>query len=116
MKNFKTIITSIAISLSTVFFASAADLDPNKTKETKTLRTEISSFIGKNIPIELDKTTTVKISFIVNNENEIVVLSVNSNVSELNYLLKGKLNYKKITVKGIKKGAIYKMPIKIKIK
>jgi hypothetical protein len=115
MKNFKTIVAGIAISLSTVFFASAANLNPNKTDETKTLRTEISSFIGKNIPIELDKATIVKISFIVNNENEIVVLSVDSNLSELDYLLKRKLNYKKITVKGVKKGVIYRMPIKIKI-
>ena len=113
MNNFKTVITIIAISLSTVFSASATETNPNK---TKTLRTEMSSFIGKSIPVELNKVTDVEISFIINNENEIVILSVNSEISELNSYLKKKLNYKKITVKGVKKGEVYKMPLKINVK
>ncbi|AUC84048.1 hypothetical protein CW731_01510 [Polaribacter sp. ALD11] len=113
MKNLKTIIAVIAISLSTVFSISATEVNP---KKTKTLRTEMSSFIGNNIPVQLNKTTTAEVTFIINNKNEIVVLSVNSKVSELNSFLKRKLNYKIITVKGIKKGEIYKMPLKINVK
>ena len=114
MKNFKTIIAIIMISLSTVLSTSATT--PNPGKEIKTLRTELSNFIGKNIPIELNKETTAEVSFIINNKNEVVVISVDSNVSELNYFLKRKLNYKLITVKGAKKGEIYKMPLRINIK
>ena len=116
MKNLKTVIAVIAISLSTVFSASATNPNPEKIKPTKTLRTEMSSLIGKNIPVELNKTTTVEVSFVVNNKNEVVVLSVDSKVSELNSFLKRKLNYKKITAKGINKGEVYKMPLKINIK
>ena len=116
MKNFKTIITVIAISLSTMFSVAATESNPNKAKETKTLRTEISSFIGKNIPFELKKTATAKVSFIINNDNEVVVINVDSKVSELNAFLKRKLNYKKVTTKGIKKGEIYKMPLTINVK
>ncbi|MDX6747261.1 hypothetical protein SHK09_10700 [Polaribacter sp. PL03] len=113
MKNLKTIIAVIAISLSTVFSVSATDTKP---KKAKTLRTEISALIGENIPLKFNKTTIAEVSFIVNNRNEIVVLSVKSEVSELNSFIKRKLNYKIITIKGVKKGEVYKMPLKINIK
>jgi type 1 fimbria pilin len=103
----------MAISLSTVFSASATTSNPEN--GIKALRTELSSFIGKNIPIELNKATTAEVSFIVNNKNEVVVLSVDSRNSELNYFLKHKLNYKKITTKGVKKGKVYKIPLKVNI-
>lgn len=113
MKNFKTLITIIALGLTTVF--SAAEKEPVKkaNSETKTLRKEMSSYIGKNIPIEVKKTTTAEISFIINSKNEIVVLTVDSKESALNKYLKNKLNYKKVTTKGIKKGEVYKIPLKV---
>lgn len=115
MKNLKTIITVIALSLSTIFSVVASEKNPKKNSENKTLRKEMSSFIGNNIPIELNKTTNAQVSFIINNQNEIVVLSVDSKVSELNSFLKNKLNYKKIATKSVKKGEIYKMPLKIEV-
>ncbi|QOD61298.1 hypothetical protein H9I45_02290 [Polaribacter haliotis] len=116
MKNFKTIIAIIAISLSTVFSASANDIDPKTNKETKALRTEIVAFIGNKISIEVEKITTAEVSFVINNKNEVVVLSVSSKNSELNSFLKKKLNYKKVVAKGIKKGEIYIMPLKVNVK
>ncbi|QTD37861.1 hypothetical protein JL193_00680 [Polaribacter batillariae] len=113
MKNFKTIIAVIAISLSTVFSATANDKNPKTNKETKALRIEMSAFIGKKIPIEIQKSTTVEVSFIINNKNEIVVLTTDSKNIELNSFFKKKLNYKKIVTKGIQKGEVYKIPIKI---
>ena len=113
MKNFKTIIAIIAISLSPMFSASVTAQNPKQ--EIKKLRTELAFFIGKNIPFELNKATTAKVSFIVNNKYEVVVLSVDSSISELNYFLKHKLNYKKITTKGIRRGEVYRIPLKINI-
>ncbi|QTE23193.1 hypothetical protein [Polaribacter cellanae] len=116
MKNFKSIIAIIAISLSTVFSATANNVDPKTNKETKTLRTEMFGFIGKNISVEIKKTTTAEVLFIINNKDEVVVLSVNSKNPELNSFLKNKLNYKKIVTKNVIKGKIYKMPLKVKSK
>jgi hypothetical protein len=113
MKNFKTIIAIMAIGLSTVFSASATD--PNPEKKIKTLRTELASFIGKNIPIEINKVTTAEVSFIVNNKYEVIVISINSNIVELDYFLKQKLNYKKITTREVEKGKIYIMPLRVEI-
>ncbi|MCG1036462.1 hypothetical protein [Polaribacter sargassicola] len=111
MKSIKSIITILAISLSTIFSMNATEKNDLKTKE---LRTEIISFLGNNISLELEKTSTAEISFMINNENEIVIISVNSDIENLNTLIKSKLNYKKVNVKGTKKGEIYKMPLKIK--
>ncbi len=111
MKNFKTVITIFAISLSTVFAASASE--KNKVTDQKTLRTEIVSLLGKNIPMNIDKSYLAEVQFIVNNNNEVVVISVDSKTPEFISYVKNKLNYKKVNLKNIKKGEIYRMPIKV---
>jgi hypothetical protein len=50
MRNLKSIIAILAISLSTIFSADAAEINPSETKE---LRTEIVSIFGNKISIEL---------------------------------------------------------------
>ncbi|QOD61297.1 hypothetical protein H9I45_02285 [Polaribacter haliotis] len=116
MKNFKTIIAIIALSLTTVFSIVANDKDLKVEKKTNKLRTEMSAFIGKNVPVEIKKTTTVEVSFMINNLNEIVVLTTDSKNRELNLFFKKKLNYKKIVTKGITKGDVYKIPFKVNVK
>jgi hypothetical protein len=113
MRNLKSIITILAISLSTIYAVNATEVNPSKTKE---LRTEIVSFLGSYISIELNETSTAEISFIINNQNEIVIISVDSNINKLNAFIKSKLNYKKVDVRGIIKGEIYKIPLTINIK
>jgi len=44
---------------------------------------------------------------------KIVVLEVASDHPELEAFIKGKLNYKKVTLKANRNGVIYKVPIKI---
>lgn len=113
MKNLKTFITVIALSLSTVFSVAATEKNPKKTSKNKALTKEVSSFIGKSIPVLLSKTIDAEVTFIINNLNEVVVLSVDSKVTELNSFVKRKLNYKKISTNA-KKGEIYKIPLKVK--
>ena len=112
MRKIKSIIAILAISLSTIFSVNATEVTPSKTKE---LRTEIISILGSKIPLKLEKSSTAEVSFIINNQNEIVIISVGSDVNVLNDYIKTKLNYKKIKVKGVAKGEIYKMPLKINI-
>ncbi|MFT6066649.1 MAG: hypothetical protein ACJAYY_003085 [Paraglaciecola sp.] len=108
------IITIIAISLATTFSTTAAEKEPSKI--TKNLRIEIVSMLGDKIPIEVTETSSAEISFMINNENEIVILSIDSKVIELSNFVKSKLNYKKVKVRGTLKGEIYKMPLKINVK
>jgi hypothetical protein len=112
MKKLKTIIAILAISLATTFSTTATEKEPSKI--TKKLRTEIVSLLGDNINIEFkNSTTSAEVSFMINKKNEIVVINVDSKVNEFNSYVKSKLNYKKLNVKGLKKGEIYRMPIKI---
>ncbi len=109
MKKLKSIIAIIAISLATTFSATASEKEPSKI--TKELRTEIVELLGNRIPVEITKTEKVAVSFMINNENEIIVISVDSDVADFSSYIKKKLNYKKITVKGTIKGEIYKIPV-----
>ena len=113
MKSLKSIITILAISLSTVFSTSANNADDTKTK-TSELRTEIISMLGNKINLEFKKTGTAEVSFLINKKNEVVVISVDSKLKEVNSFIKNRLNYKHIDTKGIKTGEIYKMSVKIK--
>jgi hypothetical protein len=112
MNNFKTIITVLTISLSTVFATVATE--KNATKDNKSLRSEIVSLLGTNIPIEINKSESAVISFIINNNNEVIVVTIDSENTEFSNYVKSRLNYKKINLKNLKKGEIYRMPVKIK--
>ena len=50
------------------------------------------------------------------NQNEIVIISVDSNINKLDAFIKSKLNYKKVDVRGTIKGEIYKIPLTINVK
>lgn len=111
MNNLKSIIAIIAIYFTTSFSTFATE---NKlSKANKELRAEIVSILGDEVVMEIKKTTKAEISFIVNKQNEIVIVSVDCNSNEFNSFVKSKLNYKKINVTGIKKGEIYIVPVKI---
>jgi hypothetical protein len=111
MRNLKSIIAILLFSLSISFSSNAIEKDPSKV--TSELRSEIINILGNKILLELNTSSTAEVSFMINNKNELVIISVDSNLNEFNSFVKNKLNYKKITTKGIQKGEIYKMPIKI---
>jgi hypothetical protein len=111
MKSLKSIIAIIAISLATTFSTTASEKEPSKV--TKELITEIISMLGDKIPFVLEESTSAEISFVINNKNEIVILSVDSKISELSNYVKGKLNYKKVKVQGTLEGETYTIPLKI---
>lgn len=111
MRNLKSIITIIAISLATTFSATATEKETSKV--TKKLRTEIVKILGDKLPMEVSSSSKAQVSFMVNNQNELVIISVDSEVSEFSAFVKNKLNYKKVNVEGLTKGEIYRMPVKI---
>ena len=114
MKNLKTIIAIVAISISSVVSVSANTNTEPETKNAKTvLRSEIVTLLGKHTYDLTDKTLKAQVDVMLNNQNELVVLSVNSDDNALSSFVKAKLNYKRVTVKGLKKGTIYRVPLKM---
>ncbi|MDG1528487.1 MAG: hypothetical protein P8I51_02505 [Polaribacter sp.] len=113
MKNLKKIIAVIALGLLTVLPASANTNSEPNTKAKKVLRTEIVSLLGTHSYDFSTKVVEAQVSVILNNKSELIVISVNSNNEEVTNYVKSKLNYKKVTVKGIKKGTVYRIPLKM---
>lgn len=112
MKNLKTIIAMLSISLLSTFSVAAFDGEPKTTNEK--IREKMVNLIGNKIQMEITEDQLVEISFMFNKNNEVVILSINDDNSKLDKLVKNKLNYKTIDVKGIKKGEIYRLPLKLK--
>ncbi|MFT5761893.1 MAG: putative metalloprotease with PDZ domain [Polaribacter sp.] len=113
MKNLKTIIAVVAIGLLTVL-PTSANTNTAPSKDAKTiLRTKIISLLGNHTYDLSDKTLEAQVSVMLNSQNELVVISVSSDSETAASYVKAKLNYKKITVKGISKGTIYIIPIKL---
>ncbi len=105
MKNLKVFIAIITMSLATAFSATANEKEPSKIN--KTLRTELVAMLGDKMNLEVSTTDTSKISFMINNKNEVVVISVATKVDGFQSLVKSKLNYKKIKKGTHEKFKIY---------
>lgn len=115
MKKLKLTITAIALCFATMT-SFATEIEPKPTETKKAFRSEIVSLIGSEVPSYLTEDGDIKtdLSLMLNNKNEVIVISTDSENESLDNYLKGKLNYQKIDVKGLKKGEIYKVPLTIK--
>ncbi len=92
---------------------SAAVID-NPVKPTDKLRAEIVDIIGPNCPYDYNKNEcTAEVLFTVNNNGEIIVLSVTSPNTKAEAFLKSKLNYKKVSHRSNKTGEIYLLPLRM---
>ena len=115
MKKLKLTITAIALCFATLA-ASATEINPSKKEANKAFRSKIVSLIGSEAPSYLTqgKDVTAKLSLMLNNKNQVIVVSVDSKSGNVEEYVKSKLNYQKINVKGLKKGEIYRVPLTIK--
>lgn len=113
MKKLKQIIAVIALGLLTVLPASANTNSGPNTKAKKVLRTEIISLLGTHSYNFPTKSVDAQVSVMLNNKSELIVISVNSKNEDVTNYVKSKLNYKRVSVKGIKKGTVYRIPIKM---
>ena len=114
MKNFKTVIAILAISIASVLPASANTNTEPTSKEVKTiLRAEIVTLLGNHTYDLKHQVLEAQISIMLNNKNELVVVGVNSNSKRVASYIKARLNYKKIDIKGIQKGTVFRLPLKM---
>lgn len=112
MKTLKSFTLVALFLFASTFSGFANNTEPNNTNNA--LRAKIVTLIGDKIPVEF-KTKTIKaaLSFIINNNNEVVVIAVDSSNKNLDSYIKTKLNYKKIAVSGAKKGEVYTLPLRV---
>lgn len=110
MKKLAVLFLVFALSTSTAF-ANNAD-DDKKKKDNQQLRTEIVNLLGSG-ETTLNISCKAMVSFMINNEGEIVVISVDSKNNALESYVKRKLNYKKVSAK-IPNMKIYTLPLRVK--
>ena len=108
MRTIKTLLLVVAIAFSSVLSAS--------NKPTKDTSNAISQEIGKllknpNFTVEDDVFANVKVLF--NEDNEIVVLSVDSETKGIDGYIKSRLNYKELSKDVNNKNRYYIVPVRI---
>ncbi len=110
---------ALLMSLATVASAQATDKEPNKTYEKPDLelRTKVVKMIRyanlTGVPREHRDAT---IDFIVTNDDQILVLNIDTFNPYLKGFIKERLNYKPIQVNGVKKLTTYSLDVKFMVK
>ncbi len=108
---FNSLLVAVALFVSVGTYAN----DKTPKKVGNALRTEIVELIGKKVPMDAKENLIIRVSFVVNNQNELVVVDVISKNKEVNSYIKDKINYKKVsTASEVKNQEIYILPIKVK--
>lgn len=93
MKNLKTILLAVVIATSSVLSAST---EPVKATVKTTITQDVSDLL-KNPTFRVEKELLADVTLTVNKNNEIVVLSVDSESSQVVNFIKNRLNYNKLT-------------------
>lgn len=113
--NFKKIIFSLVLFVSFTFAAVANSPLIEVEKTPQSFEIVIKKLI-QDVDFDLKDLnhTTVNISFLVNNENELIVLSTDD--KSIDATLKSTLNYKKVNSKELKRNTVYVIPIRFELR
>lgn len=88
--------------------------DLKRVEPSETLSVQISKMLKENtFALKENSELTAQVRFIINNEGEIVVMSVDTEYSNLEGFVKSRLNYKKVQLNNYKEGKIYTIPVRI---
>jgi len=109
MKNLKLIALVFAFAISAVSFATPF----NTVNPLSELRDEITNILGDEFTVAIETEVKAEVQFMLNDKNEIVIVSVISENSDLDRYVKSKLNYKKVNTSGIIEGKVYRLPLTV---
>ena len=112
MKTFKTFLLAAVIALSFTLSAYATETTKETIEEPTTIIKEIKKLLNKpNFKIDQDLNALVKI--VINQDNQMVVLSVDSNNEMVESFIKSRLNYKTLDNNITEKDKAYIVPVRI---
>jgi hypothetical protein len=111
MKNLKNLVASFGMFILVLNTAFANEADPASVKKTEV--NQIQSML-KSIDYGkfLEKETKLNISFFVNDQSEIIIVSTNN--ENLDSVIKSTLNYRKISLDKLAFNKVYTVPVVIK--
>lgn len=107
---------SVILAAAALMFSATAMATEGK-RTVKAPETKIAVEIGdllkdNNIVLEDNQELAAYVRFTVNDQNELVVLSVRTDDQKVESFLKAKLNYKDVSTSGLQKGGTYEVPIR----
>ena len=109
MKNLKLFVLALGL-----FTLNAAAAELNPISPTTELRSEMAELIGSSYLDDMQADELgAEVLFTVNNNKEIIILSVDSDNASIESYLKNKLNYKKVNHRPGNPGEIYLLPVKM---
>jgi hypothetical protein len=109
MRKFKTITVALALFVTMGAFATEGE---KGTKE-KSLSGQIYEMLKDN-QFNVDyKELSAEVRFIVNENGELIVLSVETEDEVLDGFVKNRLNYKKVKLENVAPGRVYQLPVRI---
>lgn len=111
MKSIKMLLLAVAITFSSAISASTVTEDA----EINAITTDVSKRL-KNPKFLLEKNELVNVTLIVNKDNELVVLSVDSDNFEISDFIKSRLNYSKVSVQLDNISKKFIVPVRLSIK
>tara|TARA_R110001632_G_scaffold82136_12_gene182473 strand:- start:808 stop:1143 length:336 start_codon:yes stop_codon:yes gene_type:complete len=107
MKNFKMFLVVALFAMSTVLTAST---NPTLDEKPTTLSTQVSKLLA-NPGFEVDTAIEADVTLMVNDNNELVVVSVKTEDEDIANFIKSRLNYKKVEV--IQSKETFHLPVRI---
>ena len=110
MNNLKNLVFAATALL---FSSTAFAIDGSPEASHEQLRNEIAKkFININFDnIDVGEEITIKVQFLINDENEIIVLRTDNR--QLDGMVKARLNYKEIKAKDVSHNSLYSVNIRL---
>lgn len=109
MRKLSLLVVALAFLAGTTATAATEPTEPNPITITK----EISKFLA-NPDFDFGAEETAKVSFMINKDKEVVVLSVDSDNEAVISYIKARLNYQKLASAEVQKGMEYTVPVRLK--
>ena len=111
MKQLKTLLLAVLITASSVLSASNEDKKP----DSGVITVAIGKLL-KDPSFLVDKDIVADVTLILNKNNELVVLSVDSNELYVENFIKSRLNYKELPATFTSKERTFKVPVRVTAK
>lgn len=114
MRKISLVLVAVMLFVTGSSFANNNPLE--KDKPTKSLSEQIGQLLDNNTFTEKEDGATAKVIFMLNDDNEIVVLSVDSDENDfLEGFIKSKLNYQEVETSQDDTGKKYSIAVRVAV-
>ena len=96
MRKLKTLLLAVTLTFSSVLMASTTTDPADKAAESSAITLKIERFL-QNPSFDVDQEMTAYVTLTLNKNNELVVLSVDSDDAKMESYIKSRLNYRKVS-------------------